>query len=233
MNVREIWVKVAFYVVTCVLAALIGAASVHADRTITLTFVRSAQSESNGTHLVDTSSPGPDLTPLGFQQAAAAAKELSANGYDGIYASTMVRSVETATPLSEVMGLPIVVLLGLRQVEAGAYEGQPETDTHDRDITTAWVRGDRSARIPGSVNGHEFNARFDDAVQVIYDSGNLNPVVFSHSTAIRNWVLMNAKNPDISLYTDRALPNLGQVVVVGSPHAGWTLTNWVGASLTR
>src|SRR5262249_47262322 len=168
------------------------------------------------------------LSPLGYQQAADAAKQLSANGYDGVYASTMVRSQQSAAPLAEALDKPVTVLPGLRQIEAGQFEGQPEPDTHDNDIQTAWLQGDRSTGIPGSISGDEFDVRFDEAVQTIYDSGDLNPIAFSHSAAIRMWVLMNVKNPDISLYTGTALPNMGRIVVVGSPQGGWMLTNWDG-----
>ncbi len=41
-----------------------------------------------------------------------------------------------------------------------------------------WLQGDRSARIPGSVDGNEFDARFSEAVQRIYDSGEQNPSRF-------------------------------------------------------
>lgn len=80
------------------------------------------------------------------------------------------------------MGKPVTVLPGLWEIEAGQYEGQPVADAQKYE-TIAWLRGDRSARIPGSINGDEFNARFGDAVQAIYDSGNMNPIAFSAGTA--------------------------------------------------
>ena len=128
-------------------------------------------------------------------------------------------------------GGPVTVLPGLRQVEAGQYEGQPIADAQQYEIPMAWLRSDRGARIPGSINGDELDARFDDAVQTIYDSGDLNPVAFSHSTATMVWVLMNVNNPDISLYANNPLPNMGHIVVVGSPREGWTLTDWNGTSI--
>jgi broad specificity phosphatase PhoE len=227
MRLKKFWASAAVSAVMCLLALFIGAATAHADRTITLTFVRSAQSDTNAARLIDTSVPGPNLTPLGYQQAADAAKDLSANGYDGVYASPIVRSQETATPLSDAVGKPLVVLPGLREIEAGDFEGQPEPDTDTLDVTTAWVHGDRSARIPGSISGDEFDARFDEAVQKIYDSGDRNAVAFSHLAAMSEWVLMNVKNPNYSLY-DTPLPNMGRIVIVGSPRGGWTLTNWDG-----
>jgi broad specificity phosphatase PhoE len=215
--------------VTALFASLTGAAAAHADRTITLTFIRSGESASNASRLIDTSVPGPDLSDLGYQQAATAASQLNAMGYDGIYASTMVRAQETAAPLSAAMGEPVTVLPGLREIGAGQFEGQPEAEVpQDEAASMAWLHGDRSAHIPGSINGNEFDAQFGDAVQTIYDSGDLNPVAFSHSAAIMFWVLMNVKNPNVSLPTSNPLPNAGHIVVVGSPHGGWTLTDWDG-----
>jgi broad specificity phosphatase PhoE len=90
-----------------------------------------------------------------------------------------------------------------------------------------WLHGDRTARIPGSINGDEFESRFDDAVKTIYDSGETNPVAFCHGEAIMFWVLINVKNPDPSLAND-PLPITARVVVTGNPRDGWTLTNWNG-----
>lgn len=87
--------------------------------------------------------------------------------------------------------------------------------------------------IPGSVDGNEFDARFDDAVATICGSGDANPVVFSHSVAMMMWVLMNVTNPDTSLLTSDPVPNTGQIVVVGNPRDGWTLTDWDGTPVPR
>jgi hypothetical protein len=40
--------------------------------------------------------------------------------------------------------------------------------------------------------------------------------------------LMNVKNPKDSLARSHPLPNLGRVVVTGSPALGWTLVDWDG-----
>jgi broad specificity phosphatase PhoE len=199
--------------------------------TIVLTLVRHAQSEANAARVIDTAVPGPNITPLGYGQAADAANQLSVNRYDGIYASTMVRTQETAAPLSQALDEPVTVLPGLREIEAGQNEGVPEEAAPDAFAApTAWLRGDRSARIPGSVNGNEFESRFNDAVKTIYDSGETNPVAFSHGLAIMAWVLMTVKNPDLALATD-PLPNTAHVVVTGNPTDGWTLANWNGRSV--
>jgi broad specificity phosphatase PhoE len=115
--------------------------------------------------------PGPDITAVGFGQALDVANQLRVNRYDGIYASTMVRTQETAGPLSQALGEPVTVLAGLREIEAGENEGLPEATAPRFPAPAAWLRGDRAARIPGAVNGVEFQSRFNDAVRTIYDSG--------------------------------------------------------------
>jgi broad specificity phosphatase PhoE len=140
----------------------------------------------------------------------------------------MIRTQETATPTAQALDEPITVLPGLREIEAGQFEGAPEATIAQTYFAapTRWLQGDRSARIPGSVDGNEFDARFDEAVQRIYDSGQQNPVAFSHSAAIMFWVLMNVRNPDPSLVKTKSLPNVGHVVLTGNPSDGWTLTEW-------
>jgi broad specificity phosphatase PhoE len=190
-----------------------------------LTFIRHAQSAANAAGVIDSSVPGPDITPFGFGQAADAANQLSVNRYDGIYASTMVRTQETAAPLAQALDELVTVLPGLREIEAGQNEGLPEATAPRFDAPAAWLHGDRPARIPASVNGVEFQSRFNEAVKSVYDSGETNPVAFSHGLAILYWGLMTVKNPDMSLAND-PLPNTAHVVVTGNPTDGWTLVNW-------
>ena len=211
-----------------ILATACGSAHATGPHSITLTLVRHAQSAGNASGLTDTSTPGPELTPKGWCQAKSAAEQLSPNHYDGIYASTMIRTQQTAEPTAQALGEPVTVLPGLREIEAGQYEGQPEFSfaAAYQAAGRQWLQGDRSARIPGSLDGNEFEARFSDAVQHIYDSGEKNPLAFSHSAAIMLWVLMNVRNSDPSLLSGPPLPNIGRVVLTGNPSAGWTLTEW-------
>ena len=154
-------------------AAGCGIARAAGPHTITLTLVRHAQSQGNASGSIDTSVPGPDLTPKGWCQATTEAGQLSANHYDGVYASNMVRTQETATPTAQALSETVDVLPGLREIEAGQYEGQPEANAKALFAAPMqWLQGDRSARIPGSIDGNEFESRFNEAVQHIYDTAN-------------------------------------------------------------
>jgi broad specificity phosphatase PhoE len=198
-------------------------------RTITLTFVRHAQSEGNASGLIDTGVPGPQITAEGHQQADQVARALGRD-HDGIFASNMVRTQETAQPLSQELGEPVDVLPGLREIAAGTYEGTPEAVAWTTYLVAPldWLAGDRTARIPGSVDGNEFNDEFTGAVQKIYDSGDSRPVAFSHGGAIMLWTLLNVKNSKPDLLKSHPLPNTAKVVVTGNPVNGWTLLSWDG-----
>ncbi|WP_284235158.1 histidine phosphatase family protein [Mycobacterium antarcticum] len=199
------------------------------DDQITLTFIRHAQSAGNVSGFIDTSTPGPGLTDLGWDQAHRVPADFADDGFDGVFASTMVRTQQTAEFLAEELDEPVDVLPGLREIEAGVYEGQPEiAGVAFYAVLKQWARGDRTARIPGSIDGNEFDTRFDDAVAAIYATGDRDPVAFSHGAAIALWTLMNTNNADPTLLETKPLNNTGYVVVRGSPSAGWTLVDWNG-----
>jgi broad specificity phosphatase PhoE len=197
---------------------------------ITITFVRHGESQGNASGAIDTSVPGPQLTPKGEQQAKDVAAQLAGTPHDGVYASSLVRTQQTAQYLADELGQQIVVLPGLREIGAGEFEGQSEQGAVKGYFKTLkqWLAGDRSARIPGSIDGDEFDARFDDAVNAIYRSGQQQPVAYSHGAAIAMWTLMNAKNAPPELLETQPLPNTGRVVVRGNPDDGWTLLDWNG-----
>ncbi|BBY43881.1 histidine phosphatase family protein [Mycolicibacterium celeriflavum] len=212
------------------LGASLPAAPASASPVITITFVRHAESVGNASGIIDTTVPGPSLTPTGQQQAKEVAARLCQTPHDGVYASTMVRTQQTAQPFADELGEQIVVLPGLREVEAGDLEGRPEAEaTHGYlQPLQQWLTGDRSARIPGSIDGNEFDARFDEAVDTIYRSGHQRPVAYSHGAAIAMWTMMNVRNPPLELAATQPLPNTGLVVVQGNPQGGWTLLDWNG-----
>lgn len=199
-------------------------------RSITVTFIRHAQSESNASGVIDTSVPGPGLTPEGQGQAQQVAHQAGRKDYDGIYASTMVRTQQTAAPLASELGKQVQVLQGIQEINAGWFEGKPIAEEASTFLLAPsdWLRGDTQDKIPGSISGKEFNEQFTSAIAKVYNSGQHNPVVFSHKFAIEYWTVMNVKNAKDSLLTSHPLPNVGRVVITGNPMNGWTLVDWDG-----
>lgn len=219
--------------VGALLAALLLAACGSAppeQRSITLTLIRHAESQANAADVLATTVPGPPLTPLGQEQAATGADRLKGNDFDGVFASQMVRTQQTAAPLAKALGEQVTVLPGLNEISAGWFEGVPVSDTSGAFLLgpEGWLKGDRRSGIPGSVNGNQFNGAFTSAVQAIYESGDEKPVAFSSSLSIMMWTLLNARNGKPSLLTDHPLPNMGKVVLEGNPLTGWNLKEWDG-----
>ena len=228
-------------------ALLVGAAiPASAAESMRVTFVRHGESAGNASGLIDTSTPGPVLTPLGQQQARDVVGLLGDNNYDAIYASTMVRTQLTAAPMSQYLRLPIQVLPGLQEIEAGVFEGTPEAGASRGYglYPIGWAlpgvipqipvdRFNKSTFMPGTEeNGYTFDARVDGALQTIYDNGDRNAVVFSHGGTIMFWTMMNVNNltaiQKLQLLQAAQLGNTDYVVIEGNNEDGWTLVDWNG-----
>ena len=199
-------------------------------RSITVTFVRNAQSQANADGVLDTDVPGPSLTDEGKGQAQQLVRQLPHNDIDAIYSSAMAEAQQTAGPLASELGKQVEIIQGLQSIGAGWYNGKPESMSSSTYMLapTDWLNGDVKDSIPGSVSGKDFNDQFTAAIRKVYDSGHSKPAVFSQGTAIMVWTLITVKNPKSSLLTSHPLPNAGRVVITGNPMNGWTLVDWDG-----
>jgi broad specificity phosphatase PhoE len=204
-----------------------------AAQSITLTWVRHAQSEANAAGIIDTTVPDPGLTALGEEQAQAIAEALQDNDYDGIFVSDMLRTQLTAAPLAADLGITPVVLPGLQEINAGIFEGRggPLAGIGYVLPPSLWILGARFVPVLGGENGNQFEARVNDAVAAIYASGDTNPIAFSHGGTIMAWTLMNVDNPDLLLAITHPLGTTDVVVVTGNPEDGWTLQSWDGIAV--
>ena len=198
-----------------------------------LLLIRHGQTPGNVLGQLDTAHPGPGLTPLGAEQAAALADSLGSQPIDALYASTLVRTQLTAEPLSYARGLDIEVRPGLHEIEAGRLESRSDRDSIRRYLETvyAWGLGDLGVAMPGGPDGHAFFGRFDDDVAAIAGSGAQVAAVVSHGAAIRVWVSSRARNIASSFGAENPLDNTGAVVLDGDPVTGWTLTAWAGTPI--
>jgi broad specificity phosphatase PhoE len=195
---------------------------------VRLILVRHGQTRSNVDHIIDTRVPGPGLTDLGRREAAALPDALRADRIDAIFASPLIRTQQTAAPLAENRGHPVKVRDGIREIEAGDFEGKNDrASVHDFVSTEfAWVRGDLDRRMPGAESGAETLARFDGVVAEAYAAAYASVVLVSHGSIIRTWSGARADNIDDRFVRLNPLNNTGVVVLEGSPHGGWTVLTW-------
>jgi probable phosphoglycerate mutase len=194
-----------------------------------LLLIRHGQTIDNVNGALGTVIPGPALTELGEQQAAAIPHALASETIEAIYASNMRRTALTAAPLAAARGLEVQQLDGFREIGAGLFEGKSDKDSVRGYMGTilSWWH-DPSARIPGSESGEEFFARFTDAVARVAAEHQGTVAVFSHGAAIRTWASATSRNIDEAFSRVHDLPNTAMIVLEGSPSDGWITTHWDG-----
>jgi probable phosphoglycerate mutase len=117
----------------------------------------------------------PGLTPLGHEQARAAAASLARRPLDAIYVSPYERSQQTAAPLAEATGLTPVTLDGLAEVGV-AVEGlsQHQVDRYfvegtQRPLSEHWDGW------PGAETFHAFYDRVTDALRDVLARHGMTP----------------------------------------------------------
>ncbi|WP_434316060.1 histidine phosphatase family protein [Leifsonia sp. P73] len=196
-----------------------------------LLLLRHGQTPDNVQGILGTMVPGPTLTSLGKRQAAALPASIT-EPIAAIAVSTMVRTQLTAAPFAADRGLQPTVFDGLREVEAGTYEGRNDRASVAAYLRTfcSWAAGDLDVRNPGAENGHDFFARYDAALAAasapIPAGGTL--AVVSHGAAIRAWVGLRSSNTSATFTLDRPLENTGLAELEGDSRSGWTLLSWQG-----
>jgi len=198
-----------------------------------LLLLRHGQTHGNTIGALDTAFPGADLTDLGRQQAAAAAKVLADRELTGIYISPLVRTSQTGAPLASTLGLTPVVLDGLREIAAGAYEMATDEASILGYIGTVadWIEGRLDPRMSEAETGHEFLARYDQAVSTIIGDGHQNALIISHGAAIRTWVANRVTDAGIHEMAGEGFHNTACIEVEGHPDTGWHVVEWTSDPL--
>jgi probable phosphoglycerate mutase len=87
-----------------------------------LFLVRHGQSAGNAEGRFGGHGPTP-LSPLGEEQAKKTARVLANEGISALYSSDLPRAIQTATPLSQLLGIPIVPSCAFRERHVGVLEG--------------------------------------------------------------------------------------------------------------
>ena len=129
----------------------------------------------------------PPLSEAGRHQAEQVALRLAAEPIDGLYVSSLRRTVETAAPLVERTGIGPAVDPDLREVFLGEWEGgllrQKAVDGDP--MFEQLLREQRWDVVPGAESRAEFGGRLRRGIERIaatHPGGKV--VVFSHGAAI-------------------------------------------------
>ncbi len=198
-----------------------------------LILIRHGQTPANVTGTLESTVPGPGLTDLGMDEAAAVPATMADEAIGAIFASTQIRSQITATPLAESRGLPIQVRDGIREIDAGDLEGNTDRPSVVTYVQTflSWIDGDLDRRMPGSEDGHEALGRFDAVIAEVEQLGHATVAFVSHGAIIRAWVGTHTDDVDAEFFRNHFVTNTGYVIVEGSTTEGWRLVTWEGGGV--
>ncbi len=197
--------------------------------------IRHGQTRSNQLGLLDTAPPGPELSPLGREQAERLADLLADESIEAVVASTARRAQQTATPLARRRGLAVEVVDGLAEVAAGDWEmtGNPELVRSYLDTLGHWMVGDLERRTPGpnGESGAELFARVDTAMAALVARDLPTLAVVAHGALLRTWASVRAVNLPADFGAGRPLGNTGVIILDrpdSDPATGWTCLSWTG-----
>jgi broad specificity phosphatase PhoE len=200
-----------------------------------LILVRHGQTPANVDGILESTVPGPGLTPLGHEQAEALVEALADEKIDAIFVSSMIRTHLTAAPLVAARSLEPAVRDGLREIAAGDVEGNTDEASVHQYVHTllAWCAGDLGVRMPGAETGHDVIARFDEVVGEAEALGVDSVVLVSHGAMIRAWCAARTSNVDLDFVSNHYVINTGIVVIEGSTETGWEVESWLGESVSE
>ncbi|MDF8265976.1 histidine phosphatase family protein [Luteipulveratus flavus] len=197
-----------------------------------LLLIRHGQTPANVAGSLDTALPGPGLTDLGDAQADAIPEAVAGEGIEAVFASQALRAQQTAAPLARAIGVPVLELPGVHEIQAGDVEkATDEESVHAYlGVLWRWTHGELDARMPGGETGEEVLARVDDSLRHVVASGAQVAAVVSHGALIRVWTTVRAGNLAAAFARNNPLGNTGVVVVEGDP-GGWLALSWMGSPL--
>lgn len=199
-----------------------------------LLLIRHGQTPNNVTGALDTAFPGAGLTDLGHTQAAAVPAALADEDISAVYASPLVRTQLTGSPLAVERGIDVRVRDGLEEIAAGSFEMRSDREAVEAYLggLSAWLHRDLDHALPGGTTGHDFMGRYDLAVRGIAEQHGRHDTValFSHGAAIRAYAALVA-----DLGADDVegmwINNTGMILLEGHPTEGWGLVHWTGEPL--
>jgi broad specificity phosphatase PhoE len=157
-----------------------------------LYFARHGESEANVGQVFWNGIEGYGLTDKGRGQAAQLADSLQGVRFAAIYASPVLRAVQTAEIVSQRLGVPYEVTDGLREYDVGVLEGKTYSEARWKvygEVNAAWMeKRDWDARIEGGESYNDIRERFMPLVrrlEAAYRQTDANVLLIGHGGTYR------------------------------------------------
>ena len=157
-----------------------------------------------------------ELTPEGAQMARAFADTHRSTPWTAVYASPMKRTIATAKPLCDALGLEMQLRDGLKEIRYGKWEDKSVDDVkqHYWDDYIHWLAEPAWNPPTGGETSVEIASRASLVIAEIqgkYTTGNV--LVVSHKATIRI-ILCDLLGIDLGRYRDRIEMLAGAVTIV-------------------
>ncbi len=151
-----------------------------------LYLVRHGQSDGNAEGRFGGHGPTP-LSDLGRKQAEATAKLLKKEGVNAIYSSDLHRALQTAEPLSQLTGIPVVQTSAFRERNVGVLEGltfDESKQTFPDDYYALVNRNVHHVITDGESYRHLLRRSTTQLWEILRDHMGGRIAIFSHTGAI-------------------------------------------------
>ncbi len=122
------------------------------------------------------------LSPLGLQQSQALAVALSKLPIEAVFSSPLARAAQTARPLADALGLELIFEAGLKELNAGVFQGRTwdEVGIEHPEAAARWKAGDPDFVIPGGESRRQLMHRGREALESIRQRGFRQVAVIAH-----------------------------------------------------
>jgi probable phosphoglycerate mutase len=158
----------------------------------------------------------PELTPEGLEMAQAFAAAYKSLEWKAVYVSPMQRTIATAKPLCDALGLEMQLRDGLREVAYGEWEGKTQefVKQHYLDTYIRWMTEPAWNAPTGGETAIAVASRASLVIaEIEAQCGGGNVLVVSHKATIRI-ILCNLLGIDLGRYRDRIQALAASVSVI-------------------
>lgn len=158
----------------------------------------------------------PELTAEGVEMAKGFAEVYQKLPWEAVYASPMKRTIATAKPLCDAIGLEMQLRDGLKEIAYGEWEGRTAEDVKQNDAETylRWMTEPAWNAPPDGETSVQIASRSSLVVAEIekkHTTGNV--LIVSHKATIRI-ILCSLLGIDLGRYRDRITALAASVSVI-------------------
>ena len=201
-----------------------------------LLFVRHGESTANLLHEFSNSGFRHPLTDVGVEQAHTVARSLSGLLVEMIYASPVMRAVQTAHILADSLHAPVETTEALREWSVGIYEGTTDPvgwELHSQVQDDWFVHSNTSSRMPGGESFREIQERFVPFIESLVPAeghSDRHIVLVGHGGLYTAMLPTILKNVTFTFAREHGFPYTAFVIAETRPD-GLYCASWCGVSL--